>query len=285
MTVRLYADESEDKDCKVFAIGGIIGFADDLDAFQEAWIARVKPTGVSAYHMTDCECGYGEFKDWEKEDRDQLTVDLIELICSHEVFVIGTGVLLDDYNRFPPINDEGTPMPFGGGPWHLCFGQIIQEACMRVGDEAPAEWGVSSFFDWKEKRGLAESIYEHTQKEDRLKPWHKRLGTLTFGHKEFDVPGSIPLLQAADIAAVETRKRIGNPITRPDLPLRKSFQRLVERERIWSAKYFTYPVMDVMYQMKRQSLGLSHDFEGAKSRLAESKKDTGGMAPLNWPTS
>lgn len=284
MEVRLYGDESGDRNNKVLAIGGIIGFSDHLDAFQDAWITRVKPTGVSSYHMTDCECGYGEFSEnrgWTKQDRDQLTKDLIDLICEHEVFIIGTGVLLDDYNRLPPINDEG--VLFGGSPWHLCFGQIIYEACKRIGDEAPPEWGISCFFDWKEKKGLAESIYEYTQQDERLQSWHKRLGPLTFGHKEFDVPDSIPLLQAADIAAVETRKRIGNPLTRPDLRIRQSYQRLVDCGKIWATKYFTYPVMDVMFQMKRQSLGLSHDLEAAKIRLAESKINE-TLAPLNQLT-
>jgi hypothetical protein len=41
--VRLYADESEDETGKVLAIGGMIRLADDLDEFQQTWIARVMP--------------------------------------------------------------------------------------------------------------------------------------------------------------------------------------------------------------------------------------------------
>src|SRR5579863_9684925 len=98
MAVRLYADESEDAEEKVIAVAGFIGLADQWESLQDKWIARVKPTGVSAYHMTDCENGWGEFSDkkgWTKADRTQLTTDLIEIICDHEVYLLGMGMLLE----------------------------------------------------------------------------------------------------------------------------------------------------------------------------------------------
>lgn len=270
MAIRFYGDESEDKEEKVHAIGGFIGFAEDWDELQERWIARVKPTGVGAYHMTDCECGHGEFseqKGWKKRDRDQLTIDLIELICQHNVFMIGTGVLLDDYRQIGPLNDEGEKL--GHDKWHLVFQNILQEAANRVGDKAPPEETIAFFFDWKEKRGAADNIFSHTQQEARLKAWRHRLGTIKFGHKEFDVPGSIPLLQVADIAAVETRKSIGNPITRPDLGERESLKRLKEANRVWSIRYLTRPILEIIYELKRADLGLPNKAAEAELRLAE----------------
>lgn len=269
MEVRLYADESEDKDGVVHAIGGFIGMADEWERLEEEWVARVRPTGVSAYHMADCDSMQGEFSQkngWSKADCTQLTVDLIDVICRHEVFMIGTGVLLADYNRIPPVTSDPR-VRLGGSEWHLCFGQVTHEACMRLGEEVPSDWTISCFFDWKEKKGLAESLYAQTQTDERLKSWRKRLGPLTFGHKEFDVPESVPLLQVADIAAVETRKRIGNPITRPELAIRKSYQKLVSTGHVWATKVFTFPVLDAMFQMKMEDMGLPNDAEAATARM------------------
>lgn len=270
MAIRFYGDESEDKDEKVLAIGGFIGFAEQWEALQEKWITRVKPTGVSAYHMTDCECGHGEFSGdngWTKKDRDQLTSDLIGLIVEHEIFLIGEGILLDDYRELPPVDDKGVEL--GHDKWHMVFQGVLQQVCMRVGDTAPPEETVAFFLDWKQKQGAAQFLFDYTKAEDRLGAWHHRLGTLTFGHKEFNVPGSLPLLQIADIAAVETRKAIGNPITHPHLPERKSLARLKAANRVWSLSFLDGPVLNAIYEMKRKDLGLPHKLEEAKERLQQ----------------
>ncbi len=268
MAIRFYGDESEDKTEKVHAIGGFIGFAEEWDEVQEKWIARVKPTGVSAYHMTDCECGYGEFSDkngWKKKDRDQLTIDLIEIISKHNIFLIGEGVLLDDYRCLPPVDDEREML--GHDKWHMVFQGILQDAAIAVGEAAPPEETVAFFFDWKEKQGAAQNLFDYTQKEQRLQIWRHRLGTLTFGHKEFDVPGSLPLLQIADIAAVETRKAIGNPITHPHLNERKCFARLKEAGNVMSIKYLTQPILEIIYELKREELGLPNKAHEARNTL------------------
>jgi len=223
MAVRFYCDESEDKDSKVMSLAGFLGLAEDWDNLQEKWIARVKPTGVSAYHMTDCDNAGGEFADakgWTKSDRTQLTVDLIELLAQHKVFLLGLSVLLDDYRSLPPF--PGTTELLGLDKWHLLFQGIFMYAEMLLGPEAPPDEMIASFFDWKDKQGAAYLFFNDLTNKQETLPWTKRIGTLKFGHKEFDVPGSIPLLQTADIAAVETRKTLANPITNPHLPERKS---------------------------------------------------------------
>ncbi|MGH9403305.1 MAG: hypothetical protein ACRD2P_14490 [Terriglobia bacterium] len=274
MAVRFYGDESEDKEEKVHAIAGFIGFAEDWDRLQEEWISRVKPTGVSAYHMTDCDNGWGEFsekKGWTKTDRDQLTKDLIEMICRHGVYLIGMAVMLDDYKTLQPLNDEGEML--GHDKWHLAFQFVLREACSRVGDEAPPKETVAFFFDWKTKQGVAKRLFDYTMGLDRLQPWHKRLETLTFGHKEFDVPGSIPLLQVADIAAVESRKVLANSITHPHLPERRSLARLKECNRVWSIRYLDKPVIDMLYEDKRRKMALLNKYEETFFKLKKLRSD------------
>lgn len=254
MALRFYGDESEDKDEKVFGMAGFIGRAEEWDELQGDWIARVKPTGISAYHMIDCECGRGDFSGWPKPQRDQLTIDLIQLILKRELFMLGFTVMLDDYRSLPPVNDENVLM--GKDEWHLMF----QAICMRAAEQAvpfPKEESVAFFFDWKEKNGDAFKLIDEFRSDERLGEWRHRLGTLTFGHKEFDVPDSIPLLQTADIAAVECRKFVGNPLTRPDLPHpRKSFEALEKADRILSIKVLKKEIMQEMYADKRRELGL-----------------------------
>ena len=92
-----YFDESQDKQEKVHAIGGFVGTADEWEELQDKWIARVKPTGVKAFHFADCEePGHGEFsnkKGWKIEDRKQLIKDVIQLLCSQEVLMLGCGII------------------------------------------------------------------------------------------------------------------------------------------------------------------------------------------------
>jgi hypothetical protein len=276
MAIRFYGDESEDKEEKVHAIAGFIGFAEEWDRLQEEWIARVEPTGVSAYHMTDCDNGRGEFseeKGWTRGERNRLTIDLIEIICRHDVFMLGMGVRLDDYKTLPPVNDEGVML--GADKWHLVFQGVLQEAAMRVGEDAPPEETIAFFFDWKMKQGTANSIFDYTKEDEDLKPWHKRLKTLTFGHKEFNVPGSIPLLQCADLAAGEVRKALAHPITHPELAERKSLSRLKEADKVWSIKYLDKPVLDALYEYKREKLGLPNKAQEAAERLNRLRPDRG----------
>jgi hypothetical protein len=274
MAIRFYGDESEDKNEKVIALGGFIGFAEEWDALEEKLIARVKPTGVRAYHMTDCECGKGEFtkeNGWSEQDRQQLTIDLIELVAQHNVFMIGHALLLDDYRKLPSVNDDGVNL--GHDKWHMAFQGLLQQVATRVGDDAPPEETIAFFFDWKQKQGGAQFLFDNTKNETRLKAWRQRLGALEFGHKEFDVPHSIPLLQLADIAAVETRKAIGNPITHPHLRERKSFARLKEANRVWSVSFMDEPVLNAIFEMKRESLGLPNKAKEATEQLNRLRPD------------
>jgi hypothetical protein len=270
MAIRLYGDESEDKEEKVLAVAGFIGQADEWDRLEEEWIARVKPTGITAYHMTDCESGWGEFskeRGWTKRERDRLTIDLIEMICRRNIFLLGMGVLLDDYKALPPFNSKGELL--GHDRWHSAFQLLVFDAADKVDkqNELPPEETIEFFFDWRMKQGAANDIFSYTKEETKLKSWRNRLGTLTFGHKEFDVPGSIPLLQCADIAAVETRKMLSLPITHPHLPERRSMARLKEAGKIWSVKYLDRPVLVAMYESKREELGLPNSAKEAEERL------------------
>lgn len=248
MALRLYVDESEDKEQKVFAMGGFIGYAEEWDTLQDKLIARVKPTGVSAYHMIDCECGRGEFTTWSKRDRDQLTADLIQMILDSGVGMLGCAVMLEDYKDLPSLTSEGGRL--GKDKWHLMFQFLCMEATQRA-MRLPAHESVAFFFDWKEKHGDAFTMLENFRNDARLGEWRHRLGTLTFGHKEFDVGSSIPLLQLADIAAVECRKFVGNPLTRPDLPHpRKSFKALRDADRIITIKVLEKDIIEEIFRDK-----------------------------------
>jgi hypothetical protein len=255
MAVHFYCDESEDKESKVLSLAGFLGKAEDWETLQEEWITRVKPTGVSAYHMTDCDNGQGEFSDskgWTKRGRTQLTTDLIEIITKYNVYLLGLSVLLDDYESIPQF--PGTNECLGRDKWHLLFQGIFMYAVKLLGP-APQSENIACFFDWKEKKGVAYSIFDDIKSNPNLGEWTKRLGTLAFGHKEFDVVDSIPLLQVADIAAIETRKALANPITHPNLSERKSLTRLKQTGRVWML-HLDNIVLDAMYEQKKKQCGL-----------------------------
>jgi hypothetical protein len=140
--------------------------------------------------------------------------------------------------------------------------------------DAPPEENISFFLDWKDKQGAARFLFDHTKNEKQLK-WRNRLGSISFGHKEFDVPDSVPLLQVADIAAVEVRKAIGNPITHPHLPERKSLARLKEAGNVYSIRYLDGPALKSLYELKRKHLGLPNNAEEAELELRKRGKIIG----------
>jgi hypothetical protein len=249
--VRGYFDESQDKYEKVHAMGGFIGTADQWEHLQDKWIARVKPTGVKAFHFADCEePGHGEFSNkrgWKSEDRKQLIKDVIQLISSHEVLMLGCGIILDDYKKIRNAQ-------LGKDRWHFALQAVLLEAALQTVSLPPAET-IAFFFDWRDKRGFAKEVFAEFQNDTRLGKWRKRLGTVTFGHKEFDVAGSIPLLQVADVAAFEIRKVIANPITHPHLGERKSLLKLKEAKRTGPVLIYEGKTLQKIWKLKLKELG------------------------------
>jgi len=255
MAIRAYFDESEDKDHKVHAIGGFIGRADDWQELETRWMERLIPTGVRAFHLIDCENGYREFsesKGWTKEARFGLIRELIDLILEYEIYLIGCGVLLEPYEKMAPLDNHNAKV--GGDKWLLPFQEVLQEAASQA-EALPINEQVAFFFDFKETHQFrASALFAETQSDERLGLWRQRLGTITFGHKEFERPGSIPLLQIADIAAVETRKAIGNPITHPHLSTRRSLQRFVDKNRVARIAYLDGDMLRKIHALKLQEI-------------------------------
>jgi hypothetical protein len=248
--VRGYFDESQDKQEKVHAIGGFVGTANEWEELQEKWIARVKPTGVKAFHFADCEePGHGDFSDkkgWKIEDRKQLIKDVIQILCSHKVLMLGCGVILDDYKKVRSGQ-------LGKDRWHFAFQAVLLEAAHQL-DRFPPEETVAFFFDWRNKRGEAERIFKEFQRTEKLEV-RERLGAITFGHKEFDTPGSIPLLQVGDVAAFEVRKALANPITHPHLLERKSLLKFKEAGRVGPVLIYDGKALRKIWKLKLKELG------------------------------
>lgn len=80
------------------------------------------------------------------------------------------------------------------------------------------------------------------------------------------------LLQVADIAAVETRKALANPITHPHIPERKSLARLKQAGNVWAMLHLDKLVLDAMYESKKEELGLPHDDGAAFLKMRERTK-------------
>lgn len=72
-----FGDESHDgKEEVVFAVSGVIGSQEDWDALSVSWKKR---TGGIPFHASDCENGYGPYKDMCVEERQRLYKDLVSM--------------------------------------------------------------------------------------------------------------------------------------------------------------------------------------------------------------
>ena len=64
-TAYLDASRGEGGDADVYSVAGFIADADRWETFGAKWKEALDGYGLSSFHMTDFEGGFGEFKGWE----------------------------------------------------------------------------------------------------------------------------------------------------------------------------------------------------------------------------
>ena len=112
--------------------------------------------------MIDCECGRGDFSGCtNKPQRDQLTIDLIQLILKRELFMLGFTVMLDGSQS----STSQITRCFDGQRRSRLSGYMY--ACSRAG-RAVSERRKRCFFDWKEKNGDAFKLIDEFRSDERL---------------------------------------------------------------------------------------------------------------------
>jgi|HubBroStandDraft_4_1064222.scaffolds.fasta_scaffold195170_2 hypothetical protein len=131
--IRGYFDESY-KDKRVYAIGGYIGRDRDWSRASRQWKNRRLADRIQCFHATDCESGYGEFKDLSREKRIQLKTDLIQIVHEHEdLGGFGAAILIEDFLKVCDSSERARQV-LGPDPYFLCFQVLLMAVCEEFED-------------------------------------------------------------------------------------------------------------------------------------------------------
>ncbi len=108
-----YFDESgTDQGSPVVVVAGIVASAKQWSKFDQKWRKLVKAAGVSAFHMTDFESSYGEFKGWSSDRKKEFIISLIEVIRAHARIFFLQGVKKEDFEAVLPEFPEIEKSPY-----------------------------------------------------------------------------------------------------------------------------------------------------------------------------
>ncbi len=138
-TAHLDASRGEGSDADAYTVAGFIADADRWDAFEVKWTEALGDFGLSAFHMTDFENCFGEFKDWKPDDprRVALLTALFDVINDYTIGSIAYGV---SQTMFDSVVSPAAAR-LSGGPYFFLFIQLIfgsEDVMAAVG--APSDW-------------------------------------------------------------------------------------------------------------------------------------------------
>ena len=168
------------------------------------------------FHATDCECQWGYFKDWAKEDCTTLMTRLVSILCTPGLSVEAAAsvVPLEAFDQIFPDAPASAPYRLAVRHMIVMMGREGRKYDARVklcfeGGPIAKNKGVSAAYT-SLKRYKAWPIAER-----------ERLAGITFGDK------TMCLLQAADLIAREGMKAALNLGIRPiRIPLQRLWQHL-----------------------------------------------------------
>jgi hypothetical protein len=253
ITMKAYLDESTDsKQSEVFSVAGWIGAEEAWQQFSLDWRGRTH--GLPVFHMTEVETNSNSFSEngWAKKQCIELITDLVTVIARRNLYGFGCGVLIPDFKSVFPHESLDSM-------YLLCFRHCVYSLSKLSPD--PVEF----VFDINKRLQLkAHSLYSRLT-EIAGEGWKDKLGTIGFGSRSEYTP-----LQAADLIAYETFKKIRNANYYQSVPERKSIARLADTRRIAMVAYEKEALEDIRREMvaaKTESLWdyLAVDYPNAPS--------------------
>lgn len=233
---RAYLDESEDSAAGLYAVGGFVGKAEVWELLRSRWLECL-PSGVSAFHATDCFSGNEQFEGVDIPERIELLDRLTGVIVSHEVFLIGYGIDARTYKKLAP---KARSNDFLENKYAAPFGGAVGLACEAMGNlPGPQDWRILEHGEeWESCAFFIEAHKDYSESARRTIAsmrscgdiWFRnRIGQDTYAAKSG--PGAIPLLQTADLGAFLAAKYISKA-PEGKIPWTKYFEKLKNNGRV-----------------------------------------------------
>jgi hypothetical protein len=247
-------DESADKNQRMFVIAGFMARSDVWREILLDWAARIRapslPRPITAFHMTDCESGGGEFQNkygWNNASRHKLRDDLINILCKYgPIGMFGFGVRIEEYKALEPVTETG--LKLGYSEYHLLLQTVMSYMAIELEDNefAPHE-SIAFLFDRNSPYETWANLL-HKELQNSGKPWSRRIGALGFDSKT-----NFQLLQVADLGAYESRRYLTYKAFGEGSP-GPGFQRLADNHCIWRLSAWNAGNLHQMVEFKKESL-------------------------------
>ena len=219
----IYGDDSYDEQQqRVCAVAVVFGREDQWKQFEDKWTAR---NGTIPFHARDCESDQGDYRVFCHRQNKELYKD-----CATMLAVSGLGGcsiainLMARQNVFPASEDIAYYHAFAN------LMERIKDLCVRLTVRAEFIFDIHTDSQYNAGALFDSALHESPE---MLEMFSK----LSFGRAS-----ECPRLQAADLFAFESMKRLDNDIGPKKRPLRKSWLALHNTGQFWatgfSHKYF-----------------------------------------------
>lgn len=214
-----YFDESgTHSESPIICMAGFISTTEQWNHFSRNWQERLDKEGIHCFHMTDFENRRGPFKEMGKSQGNLLIESLIRIIKIRVKYLFAIAFSKTDFEEV--VGDNY--LRAVGTEWTFCAMTCM--ALLRDWADKRAEKDPIAFYFEQGARHSNALKAAHTKaQKDKEFVSRMNLGTFTLGDRRHLQP-----LQAADILAYEAYKHRYNKLKRPELPMRKSLEALLD---------------------------------------------------------
>jgi hypothetical protein len=199
VVLRVYMDESgTHADSPVVVVGMYAGKPKAWVEWTKDWNRNKKP--IKVYHAVDCHNRDGEFKGWERPERNAFVAKLLPVLGRHPISGIVVGIHMGAFRLAMEPRPELREM--FGTPYAACFQWGVQTLISML-EENGDNQRIGFFHECNDYEEEAKAAFSYIKAQKML---NNRIMTLTFGGKDDFVP-----LQVADVLAYEGNHLLRDP--------------------------------------------------------------------------
>jgi len=197
--IRVFMDESGVHDgSPVVSVAAYFGRPKAWKAFTKEWNLAKRP--IRIFHAADCANFEGEFEGWEEDARNAFVAKLLPVLPKHQISGLSVSFRLQDLKEV--LEPHPHLMRLFGNPYTACFRISTRLIVDFIEDSGSNE--MLAFVH--EQNDYQQEAIDAFNFVERNRNKHYGPMSLTFGSKEKYVP-----LQAADVLAYESNKKVRNP--------------------------------------------------------------------------
>jgi hypothetical protein len=195
--ITAYMDESgTHQGSKVLVIAAYVGDSETWGLVETCFKQAEEKAG-RIFHAVDCAQGGKNFRGVAKDDRFQLTMRMVEIVNTHDLFGIAWGGIVDDYAEFHHREEGVRWEDWLGGLFSLVFTGVINDVAKYVRQKYPGEKFSVVMEDSEHWYARAAEKFIRGKHDPRFAD-HSLLGTIAPFSKDEAVQ-----LHAADLLAYE----------------------------------------------------------------------------------